>query len=386
MTSPSADGDFSSCEARTVAFLETNIGGQSTFVYESLTSSLPNAGDGCVDEAMKKPPIGMVRMCIKSANGFSTYHVDMPVHNVLRYTNSTKMDDAVGLMTLAASAGALNVVVTHNTYWGAQTTNVSPLAGQTPFHGIPVIDASKLLLPIIDESFLAKFQANGSSIVDEKSERKAKIKGVDMGFKVYINTLNEDGSEKEAGGEDCMVVSKVLADISLNPRCIQPTSQKANPFAICQAHDFRLAPHGCVPMDKAHVLCLYCSKDGGNVVDKVIMNLNFNASPEVGFGAGGGGVGAMAGKKHTWQYAIPSAIDEDSGDEDIVGEKNTNTNADTNKDTNKDRKKLKKAGLEVSSSKAVNDDDDGGMEDKEENGSEGSNELACSQVLEEEDD
>lgn len=332
MSSAGSDGDFSSCEARTVTFLESNIGGQTTFMYESLVST------GISSTTTGGSPGSMVRMCIKSSNGFSTYHVDMPEHNVLRYTNSNTLDDAVGFLTLAASANALHMVVMHNTYWGTQTTTMSPLAGQTPFRGVPIIDAAKLLAPIINESFLSKAVAD-SYILDEKSERKAKVKGVDMGFKVFISpsSMSLDSTQQAEGDGEEMVACKVWADIALNTRCVQAASQKVTP-ASAKSHDLRLAPHGSLDMDKAHILCLYCC-DKEVCTDpksfKVIMNLDFNASPEVGFVGGGN---TLAGKKHAWNSAIPSAIDESSEDEGRE-----------KKDSQRDMKKAKKADQEVCS-------------------------------------
>lgn len=121
MTSPS-DGDFSHCDPRTVSFLETNIN-ETTFIYES--GSQATTGNLSLE---------MVRMCIRGGgNGSSSYvkyHVDMPVHNVFRYTNANTLKDAADFLTLAASAGALNAFVMHNQYWGTQTTSVSCLAGE----------------------------------------------------------------------------------------------------------------------------------------------------------------------------------------------------------------------------------------------------------------
>ncbi len=326
----SSDGDFSTCEARTVSFLETNIGGQSTFMYESLKSeqcdeSGVSSGQKNGSSVSSVPQV--VRMCIKSANGFDTYHLDMPVHLVLQCTNANNLDDAIGMLTLAASAGALNAVVMHNAYWGTQDSCVSALGGTTPFRGVPIIDSSKLLAPIINENFLASVSENMDCVVDASNNRKAKIKDFDMGFKVFINTLESDGTEAE-GGE--MTAVKVLADISLHTRCIQAkkhannnTNNNANNNGNKaggassklpkKAYDQRLAPHGCMDMDSAHVICFHYMVGD---VDRVIMNLNFNAVPEVGIA---GGAGSVAGKKHTWQHAIPSAIDEDSDDDSGEG-------------------------------------------------------------------
>lgn len=113
------DGDFSNCDPRSVAFLETGIDGRSTFIYQNT-----------------QEPGDMVRMCIKGGGGGGDhvkYHVDMAIHNVLRYTNSNTLEDAVGFLTLAASAGALSAFVMHNPYWGTLTTSVSCLGGEYAF-------------------------------------------------------------------------------------------------------------------------------------------------------------------------------------------------------------------------------------------------------------
>lgn len=68
--SSGTDGDFSNCEARTVSFLETNISGQTTFIYQSSKEDSATGGGD------------MVRMCVKGTSSYSMYHIDMPIHQV----------------------------------------------------------------------------------------------------------------------------------------------------------------------------------------------------------------------------------------------------------------------------------------------------------------
>lgn len=339
------DGDFSNCEARSVAFLETNIGGQTTFIYQS---SQDNPVDGGGD---------MVRMCIKGINSSSSsmamYHVDMPVHQVLRYTNANKLDDAIGMLTIAASAGALSAFVMHNQYWGTQTTSVSCLGGNTPFRGVPIIDVGKLVVPIADSHYLGckrYWNVVGTG-------RKAKVSCIDMGFKVFITPSSsvadkEDGEGKGDSKDEvlssatdtaAMVAMNVYADVSLKPRSVKCLAEGTQ-YNASKAFEFRLAPHGHMDMDTAHVLSLFVKEGEKFMGDKIkeenhriIMNLDFNASHEIGglFGGDGNAMGGgAAGTKHRWCSVMPSAIDESSSEGEDCSDESVN-------------KKIKKAGMEV---------------------------------------
>lgn len=289
-------GDFSNCDPRTVSFLETKVDGQSTFIYQTPTASEGN---------------DMVRMCIKASNNSGVkYHIDMPVHNVLRYTNANTLEDAVGLLNLAASADALNVFVMHNPYWENVTTSVSSLGGKTAFRGVPIIDQAKLVAPIMSETFLSKkYEVVGEG-------RKAKVVGIHMGFKVFVSEGGEDDEEMTGvmgNGASTMVPKDMYVDISLNTRSVQQQRRGLLCKDAKKAYEFRLAPHGHMDMETCHVMSFYIKESEDK--NRTIMNLDFNASHEIVGGSCDMG-GRESGKKHTWHTAVPSAIDEDDEEEE----------------------------------------------------------------------
>lgn len=276
------DNDASSSTVNSVAFLETNIGMYTTFSYDPAVNLETD-----MDTAR-------MRMCVK-ATGFNAYYVDMPVRNVLRYTNANNLLDATGLLTLAACAGALNAFVMHNNYWATSETG-SALGEPTPFRGIPIIDASKMVIPITNENFLA-----AEHPVSEEG-KKARIT-VDMGFKTFYDasspptdTSTESGMvvdalEDQNGSKQNERIVDVLADIALLPRSIKskdPAAHQSSTQAstsILKATDFRLAPHGAMNMEVAHVMTFFCKMDKGegNAQENfTIMNVNYNAAPNVG--------------------------------------------------------------------------------------------------------
>lgn len=190
---------------------------------------------------------------------------------------------------------------------------------------MPIISVEKLVAPIMSETFLS----NNYRVVGEG--RKAKVTGINMGFKVFVGTGNKGDDENKGGPEEVLMdngsmgsgtleARNMFAEVSLHTRNIRlhPTSGGVVPM---KAHDFRLAPHAHMDMEVCHVMSFYYN-DQDNT-PKTIMNLDFNASHEVVRGlmmdmGGGGMMDGAAGslvKKHTWRAAVPSAIDE-SGSED----------------------------------------------------------------------
>lgn len=209
---------------------------------------------------------------------------------------------------------------------------MSNSAGQTPFRGVPIISAEKLVAPIMSETFLS----NNYPVVGQG--RKAKVTGIKMGFKVFVSMGNNKVDENIKGGPEEVLLAdngnvtsstnmearNMFADVSLHTRNIRlhPSSATLGGVVPMKAHDFRLAPHAHMDMEVCHVMSFYYNDEDNT--PKTIMNLDFNASHEVAGGLmmdmGGGGMtdGAGAGsfvKKHTWRAAVPSAIDE-SGSED----------------------------------------------------------------------
>jgi hypothetical protein len=89
----------------------------------------------------------------------------------------------------------------------------------------------------------------------------------------------------------------------------------------------------------------------GEVINRVILNVDFNASHEIGClgvsGSGGIGGGSFAaGKKHAWHGALSSAIDE-SGSSSSGDEKEECLENPDGEEIKQDQKKVKKVDFEV---------------------------------------
>lgn len=217
-----------------------------------------------------------IRMCVKET-GYNSYTVDMPVRNVLRYTNSNNLMEATGLLTLAACAGALNVFVMHNSYWASSETG-SANGEPTPFRGIPIIDANKMVLPICNENFLAQEH----KVEDEG--RKAKIT-VPMGFETCydissVKTGDGEVEDAQKNRDQVFVPLSVSADIAVMTRTVK--GKEPTFLSGIKATDFRLAPHGAMSMDIAHVMTYFAKPEADSTKQLVVMNIDYNAAPNVG--------------------------------------------------------------------------------------------------------
>lgn len=145
-----------------------------------------------------------------------------------------------------------------------------------------------------------------------KQGRKARVI-MPLGFKVPFvsgGVGDDEGEDSTTAGATGGVPEQlpVMVEIAIAPRKINVSSNKdISPYSI--STDMRLSIHGAIPMDIAHVMTIYIENDA--IGRHNILNLDYNAARDVG------GTPVVAGKKHTWSSAMPSAIDdEDEEDED----------------------------------------------------------------------
>lgn len=283
--------NYTASEVTTCSFLEENLGPEVTFMYDDMDSIT-------------------IRMCVKSTGGATPYFVDMPRHAFLKNANAKDIHTAVGFYTLAAHSGpgALYAFVMHCRFWGNTLWDPSCLYGEaTPYRGVPIVDVSKILTPLTR----ADFYMSSLLKIEGGEGKKARII-VPLGFKMpYVssNTMEDDdeGEMKGPSGEMC----QAMAEVAIVPRKVVDNSPNPlGPYSICT--DMRLSPHGSVPMDLAYVMTIFL---GVGETKHNILNLDYNGARDVGC------VPVVAGKKHAWSAAVPSAIDDDEEDEKDEEEK-----------------------------------------------------------------
>jgi hypothetical protein len=174
----------------------------------------------------------------------------------------------------------------------------------TPYRGAPIVDVSKLLSPLVRSDLYI------SPSVKVVGEGKKMRMIVPLGFKVPFEMATSNDGDDDAVDNTSGATAEllpVMAEVAIASRKINITSPKdVSPYGI--STDMRLSIHGAIPMDIAHVMTIYVEHD--TVGKHNILNLDYNAARDVG------GTPVVAGKKHTWSSAMPSAIDDDEDDED----------------------------------------------------------------------
>ena len=279
--------NYAASEITTCSFLEHNIGSEVTFMYDD-TESLT------------------IRMCIKPTTGNTPYSVDMPRHVFLKNANAKDLHTACGFYTLAAHCpNALYAFVMHGRFWGRDLWDPSCLYGEaTPFRGVPIVDISKLLSPLVRSDFYVSANVDGEG-------KKAKI-SIPLGFKMPYsggNTADEDDDDTALPLSTSMCA--VHAQVAIAPRKItEAVVGVVNPYSI--STDMRLSPHGCVPMELGYVMTIYLATDAGK---HNILNLDYNGARDVGCTPA-----IVAGKRHAWSSAVPCVIDDEEVDEVDSGE------------------------------------------------------------------
>lgn len=278
--------DYASSEVTTCAFLMESITSDTTFMYDDNSA--------------------IIRMCLKPTGG-NPMSVEIPRHAFLKNANATSLHTAAGFYTLASSCpGAMCVFTMHSRFWGSMLWD--PMCGYgepTPYRGAPIVDVSKLLSPLVRSDLYI------SSSIKVVGEGKKMRVIVPLGFKVPFQMeacsggdVDDDATDAASGATELL---PVMAEVAIVPRKINITSPKdVSPYGI--STDMRLSIHGAIPMDIAHVMTVYVEHD--TVGKHNILNLDYNAARDVG------GTPVVAGKKHTWSSAMPSAIDDDEDDED----------------------------------------------------------------------
>ena len=138
-------------------------------------------------------------------------------------------------------------------------------------------------------------------MVNDTITKKSRLV-VPLGFTMPYTPIDavRDEDDEDASTSLSNETCPVMADVAIMPRRIPDPSIPASAHSICT--DMRLSPHGCVPMDIAYVMTVYLQTSG---IKHNILNLDFNGARDVGC------VPVIAGKKHAWSSAVPSAIDDD---------------------------------------------------------------------------
>lgn len=292
----------------TTAFLVSNIGSSSTFLYNQTSKVVriytkPNKGGTFSSD----------EMC-----------VEVPVHSLLKNANARDIKSAIGLYVLAAASGGLHCFTMHNSYWSKNLWDAeSGFEDPTPFRGSLIIDASKLFASVCMQQ---ERLIISSSSAQEVVTATKKVLHLDASFfpdmKIMVDP-NDDGDDADVGAEDEMEVSaankmeecNIQAEVGLLPRVIKSASSESAPSSSNRfSYDMRLAPHGSIHMDSAYVVTFYVMmKSSGVEKRRNIYNLNYNAVYNIvsSAAAGPGSLSSGACKRHTWSHAIPSVLDDD---------------------------------------------------------------------------
>lgn len=251
----------------------------------------------------------VIRMCTKPTGG-NPISIEIPRHAFLKNANARDIHTAAGFYTLAASCpGALAVFTMHSRFWGNMLWDQESGYGEpTPYRGAPIVDVSVLLTPLTRSELYLSMTPVGQG-------KKARV-AVPLGFKVAKPVGDGAGGSNDDDEDDGVVATEIaflpaMAEIAIMPRKITTCGDEVSPYSI--STDMRLSIHGAVPMDLAHVMTVYVedSSEGVPVKRYNLMNLDYNAARDVG------GTPVVAGKKHAWSSAMPSAIDDiDDEDED----------------------------------------------------------------------
>ena len=284
----------------TTSFLETKFGRDTIFTYDDKS----------------------FRVHMQASTGRQSYVIDVPKHAALKNANARTLHDAAAMYTIAASApDGLRCLVMHKSFWGNSHSDAHcGLGDPTPFRGALIINAKAIMAPLTRDEFYIGTNGTKSftllSSAAAGSARKAKIEGVKMGFSMSLGgggrgagdgsdvNINDDNQEVEE------VVLPVYADICLVSRNI-----RASEVRLIPQTEMRLSPHQSIPLDEAYVVTFYVMMEDGE--RRNMFNCNYNGSPDVWCTPATGG--AMAGKKHAWSSATPSAIDEDDDESDGAG-------------------------------------------------------------------
>lgn len=327
---PKEDRDnFKDATIGTTAFLVSNIGPKSTFVYNDMSK--------------------VVRIYIKprvnTQDGCSDICVDIPVHALMKNANARTIESAIGLYVLVAASGGLHCFTMHNNYW--DKTLWDPNSGfnePTPFRGALIIDASKLFahVSMSEASLFAGCFRNSGKNSDKKGSKKIML-GTNFfpDMKILVDTCETNDSMDL---DENSVELNIEAEVSMYPRIVKSEHVKSEHDNQDDgnlskfSHDMRLSPYQSIGMDSAYVATFFVTLPvvGGNPeTRKNIMNITYNAVYNISSnscGGGGGGGGSAGGRKHVWSSAVPSALDDD--DED--GNNGSSSSSDVS-----DRKRMK---------------------------------------------
>jgi hypothetical protein len=237
------------------------------------------------------------------------YYIDIPKSGFFKNANVTdgNLHTACGIYTLAAHCkGALHAFVMHGQFWGSSLWDPNCGFGDpTKFRGVPIIDASKIVAPLITKEFYLL----NPTIIGEEGSRKAYVT-VDLGIMMDVSAGDKSSMDEDEDDEKG-VKYPVFADVTILPRKITST---LSPSSYSISSDLRISPHGNIPVDPAYVVAVFVVGEGGK--KNTLLNLDYNGSRDVGHASS---ASSSTGKKHSWSSAIPSAIDEDDDEEEEEG-------------------------------------------------------------------